>query len=46
MIAHSANRWALDHLLHGEPLEDLVVAPFRWQDGWTYCVESELLGRG
>jgi broad specificity phosphatase PhoE len=38
IIAHSANRWALDHLLHGAALEDLVDAPFGWQEGWRYTV--------
>lgn len=41
VIAHSANRWALDHLLHGVPLEDLVDAPFNWQEGWRYVVPEE-----
>ncbi|MEV0586488.1 hypothetical protein [Nonomuraea sp. NPDC050310] len=36
VIAHSANRWALQHLLNGIPLEDLVNAPFTWQPGWTF----------
>jgi broad specificity phosphatase PhoE len=36
VVAHSANRWALDHLLHGESLERLVAAPFAWQEGWEY----------
>ena len=36
VIAHSANRWALDHLLHGMPLEELVDAPFAWREGWEY----------
>ncbi|MBA3427432.1 MAG: histidine phosphatase family protein [Actinobacteria bacterium] len=36
VIAHSANRWALQHLLEGTPLEELVVAPFEWQEGWIY----------
>ncbi|WP_327086307.1 histidine phosphatase family protein [Nonomuraea sp. NBC_01738] len=36
MIAHSANRWALQNLLLGIELEDLVDAPFAWQPGWTY----------
>ena len=31
VIAHSANRWALDHLVNGTPLEELVDAPFHWQ---------------
>jgi hypothetical protein len=36
LIAHSANRWFLDYLLHGAALEDLVGAPFAWQEGWHY----------
>jgi len=36
IIAHSANRWALEYLLNGIPLEDLVDAPFNWQEGWHY----------
>ncbi|GIG91740.1 histidine phosphatase family protein [Plantactinospora endophytica] len=40
VVAHSANRWALDHLLHGVPLADLVAAPFEWQPGWSYRLPS------
>jgi broad specificity phosphatase PhoE len=40
VIAHSAQRWALRHLLEGIPLEDLVDAPFEWQEGWDYIVPS------
>jgi alpha-ribazole phosphatase/probable phosphoglycerate mutase len=36
VIAHSAQRWALRHLVDGVPLEDLVDAPFEWQEGWEY----------
>lgn len=36
VIGHSATRWALDHLLCGVPLADLVEAPFAWQEGWIY----------
>ncbi len=36
LISHAAPRWALEHLLHGVPLEDLVAAPFEWQEGWSY----------
>ena len=36
VIAHSANRWAIQHLLDGTPLEELVAAPFEWQEGWIY----------
>ena len=38
VIAHSANKWALDHLLHGILLADLVDAPFGWHEGWHYTV--------
>ena len=40
VIAHSANRWALDHLVHGTPLEELVDAPFQWQEGWLYVLSA------
>jgi broad specificity phosphatase PhoE len=36
VVAHSANRWALQHLLAEIPLEDLVDAPFDWRPGWEY----------
>jgi broad specificity phosphatase PhoE len=38
LIGHSATRWALDHLLLGVPLEQLVKAPFEWQEGWEYVL--------
>ena len=38
VIAHSANRWALQHLLEGTPLEELVAAPFEWQEGWLFAI--------
>jgi broad specificity phosphatase PhoE len=36
VIGHTATRWALDHLLAGADLAELVVAPFGWRKGWTY----------
>jgi broad specificity phosphatase PhoE len=44
LISHSANRWALDHLLKGEPIETLVDAPFAWQEGWEYVLPSGARG--
>ncbi|MFI9561284.1 histidine phosphatase family protein [Nonomuraea endophytica] len=38
VISHSANRWALQNLLHGVPLEELVDAPFDWRPGWEYSL--------
>jgi len=40
VIAHSAQRWALRHLLEGVPLEELVDAPFMWQEGWEYVLHA------
>jgi broad specificity phosphatase PhoE len=40
LIAHSANRWALEHLLLGRDLADLVAAPFAWQEGWHYTLPT------
>lgn len=40
LIAHSANRWALEHLLLGTDLVELVAAGFEWQPGWEYVVPT------
>jgi alpha-ribazole phosphatase/probable phosphoglycerate mutase len=44
LIAHSANRWALQTLLDGTPLTEAVVAPFEWQEGWSYTLPSGWTG--
>ncbi len=38
LISHAAPRWALENLLHGRALEELVAEPFEWQEGWTYVL--------
>ena len=38
VIGHSATKWALDHLLEGTPLDELVEGSFRWQPGWLYTL--------
>ena len=38
LVAHSANRWALQHLLLGVPLENTIGKPFDWQPGWEFEV--------
>lgn len=45
IVAHSANRWALENLLNGIALQDLVDAPFAWQEGWHYTLSSAWAGR-
>ncbi|MDH6580802.1 histidine phosphatase family protein [Kitasatospora sp. MAP5-34] len=41
VIAHSANRWALEHLLAGRPLEDVLDAPPAWRPGWYYTLPAD-----
>ena len=35
-VSHAAPRWALQHLLDGTPLEELIGSPLHWQPGWTF----------
>ena len=38
LIGHVATRWALDQVVSGAALEDLVEAPFAWREGWEYAL--------
>jgi len=38
VIGHSATQWALQHLLEGTPLSQLVEGSFHWQPGWLYTL--------
>jgi 2,3-bisphosphoglycerate-dependent phosphoglycerate mutase len=38
LIGHVATRWALDHVVHGQPLEELIDASFDWRAGWEYAL--------
>lgn len=40
LISHSANKWALDHLLLGKPLSELVKVGLTWQAGWEYVLPT------
>ena len=42
LIGHTATRWALDHLLDGRQLEQVVAAPFDWREGWEYDLDPAL----
>lgn len=39
-VAHSANRWALEHLLNGRDLAEAVSADFAWRPGWEFTLGS------
>ena len=40
VIGHAATRFAFDQLLGGKVLEDVVVAPFDWREGWRYVLDE------
>ena len=44
VIGHLATRWALDHLVKGVPLEDVIEEDFVWQKGWEYELEQPRIG--
>jgi broad specificity phosphatase PhoE len=46
VIGHSATKWALDCLLDGATLEELVDAPFGWQEGWRYQLPTAWRSQG
>jgi broad specificity phosphatase PhoE len=41
VVAHSANKLALDQLLLGVRLGELLVRPMDWQPGWEYLVPTD-----
>jgi broad specificity phosphatase PhoE len=38
LVGHSANRWALQHVIEGRDLGELVVEDFKWQPGWEFTL--------
>jgi 2,3-bisphosphoglycerate-dependent phosphoglycerate mutase len=36
VVGHVATRWALDHIVNGVPLEQLLTTDFEYQEGWNY----------
>jgi broad specificity phosphatase PhoE len=39
VIGHRATSYALEHLLRGRPLEEVVTEAWQWQPGWRYQLE-------
>lgn len=36
IIGHRATQYALENLIKGIPLEEVIPAPWKWQPGWKY----------
>ena len=41
VIGHRATFYALEHLIGGHALRDVIAAPWQWQPGWSYTVERD-----
>ena len=40
IIGHRATQYALENLINGIPLEEIIPAPWKWQPGWKYEMEK------
>lgn len=43
VIGHRATFYALEHLIRGLPLLEVMTAPWRWQPGWSYSLSRDRL---
>ena len=44
VIGHRATFYALEHLIKGIPLRDVITAPWQWQPGWSVHPQSRVTG--
>jgi broad specificity phosphatase PhoE len=42
IVGHRATWYALKHWLAGVPLERVVAAPWAWQPGWEYRLDTNV----
>jgi broad specificity phosphatase PhoE len=42
VIGHVATRWALDQRAFGHTLDDFLLEPFQWQEGWEYTLDRRV----
>jgi broad specificity phosphatase PhoE len=41
IVGHRATWYALEHLLRGRALAEVITAPWQWQPGWEYHTSSD-----
>ncbi len=39
IVGHRATQYALEHLCLDKPLEEVVIAPWSWQEEWKYILK-------
>lgn len=42
VVGHHGTKVALDHVLEGTSLPELLALPFHWQPGWLYALHVDL----
>ncbi len=40
IIGHRATQYGLEHWIKGIPLQEVIPAPWKWQQGWIYHLKS------
>jgi hypothetical protein len=43
IVGHRATQYGLDQWIRDLKLEEAVLAPWRWQPGWRYILNPEML---
>jgi len=39
IVGHRATQYGLEHWIKGIPLQEVIPAPWKWQQGWIYHLE-------
>ncbi len=42
IIGHRATQYGLEYWINGIPLKEIITAPWKWQAGWGYRLESKI----
>jgi alpha-ribazole phosphatase/probable phosphoglycerate mutase len=45
IIGHRATQYALENIVLGKPLEEVIPAPWKWQPGWEYQLQEKMLAK-
>lgn len=40
VIGHRATQYGLEHWIEGQPLKEVITAPWEWQPGWAYYLKK------
>ena len=43
IIGHRATQYGLEHWIKNIPIDEIINAPWKWQPGWTYELNNQLV---